>query len=122
MAGICRILAHRIPRNVNVISPKYCQNHVSYKSAIASTKLVEENEEKVVHAAVVSQQSTTSSAANIHDIQHHGGHGHPVFSKLEFMDAEEAYRSKTTWEIFRGLFVLKMCQFDSLVTYNKEVG
>ena len=57
---------------------------------------------------------------NIHDVQQLGGHGQPNNIHLEFMDAKEAYRSKTTWEIFRALFVLKMCQFDALVTYNKR--
>ena len=40
---------------------------------------------------------------------------------LAFCDSREAYKSKTTIEVARALLVFKLCQFDSLVTYNREV-
>lgn len=40
---------------------------------------------------------------------------------LTFSDTKEAYRSKTIYEIFRALLVLKLCQIDTLVEKNKQV-
>lgn len=41
---------------------------------------------------------------------------------LSFSESEIAYRSKTTLELMRSVMVLKLCQFDFLVKYNKQVG
>lgn len=40
---------------------------------------------------------------------------------LSFSESEIAYRSKTTLELMRSVMVLKLCQFDFLVKYNKQV-
>ena len=125
MAGICRLLTRNLPKNVNVVTEASFPNHVRLKSAAATAKLSEETKVKVMvggdHVPDHVDHVQKKEDVNIHDVQQLGGHGQPNNIHLEFMDAKEAYRSKTTWEIFRALFVLKMCQFDALVTYNKEV-
>ncbi|XP_063968147.1 proline dehydrogenase 1, mitochondrial-like [Lytechinus pictus] len=40
---------------------------------------------------------------------------------LSFSQPEIAYSSKTTLELLRSIMVLKLCQFDFLVKYNKQL-
>ncbi|CAL4125625.1 unnamed protein product, partial [Meganyctiphanes norvegica] len=40
---------------------------------------------------------------------------------LTFNDYESAFRSKTTKEILRSLFVFQMCSIEPLVTHNMKV-
>ena len=49
--------------------------------------------------------------------------GRPNFKALdtEFEDAKEAYRSKTTSELFRALLVFNLTSFDILVKHNIKV-
>ena len=39
-----------------------------------------------------------------------------------FDDGNNAYRSKTSWEIVRALAVFRLCSFDFLVNRNKQVS
>ncbi|XP_072044033.1 proline dehydrogenase 1, mitochondrial-like isoform X2 [Amphiura filiformis] len=127
MAGICRVLTQNLSRNARIVSNLNYPIGMRTKSAAAQPNIVVENEEKDVTSTGgndhVSSRAkiVVSSPPNIHDIQKLGGHGQPNTIQLEFIDAKEAYRSKTTWEIFRAIVVLRMCQFDALVTYNKEI-
>ena len=47
-------------------------------------------------------------------------HGHP-YVDLSFNNAEEAYRSKSNFEIIRSLLVFNLCSVKFLVDNNKEV-
>ena len=48
----------------------------------------------------------------------------PAFKNIDlnFENAEEAYKSKYTYELFRALFVFNLCSIKPLVDYNKEVS
>ncbi|XP_030848185.1 proline dehydrogenase 1, mitochondrial [Strongylocentrotus purpuratus] len=53
---------------------------------------------------------------------HEAGAGpSPRSLDLSFSESEIAYRSKTTLELMRSVMVLKLCQFDFLVKYNKQL-
>lgn len=41
--------------------------------------------------------------------------------RVDFEQTKEAYRSKDTAELLRGLLVFKLCSYDLLVDRNKEV-
>ena len=83
---------------------------------------------------VVCQQRLCSTAAtNIHvdpasreesarDDVKHGATScqHPQLD-LSFSSAYEAYRSKTTLELMRSLFVFELCSVNFLVNNNKQV-
>jgi len=40
---------------------------------------------------------------------------------LTFCDARQAYRSKSTWEILRGIIVFKLCSIETLVENNQKL-
>ncbi|XP_021364923.1 proline dehydrogenase 1, mitochondrial-like [Mizuhopecten yessoensis] len=70
-------------------------------------------------------KSTTASAASISSegIDDKSGldsDGHPVVD-LSFSNGKEAYRSKTTAELVRALFVFNMCSIQSLVVHNNKL-
>ena len=41
---------------------------------------------------------------------------------LDFDDSKQAFKSKTTWEIFRALTVFRLCSIDMIVSRNKKVS
>lgn len=45
------------------------------------------------------------------------------FNKLDlkFEDTKTAFKSKSNWELFRALVVLKLCSFQFLVKHNMEI-
>uniref|UniRef100_UPI00358ED0E4 proline dehydrogenase 1, mitochondrial n=1 Tax=Myxine glutinosa TaxID=7769 RepID=UPI00358ED0E4 len=40
---------------------------------------------------------------------------------VDFADTREAYKSKMTWELVRGLFVYKLCSIDLFVDHHKKL-
>ncbi|CAH1800477.1 unnamed protein product [Owenia fusiformis] len=46
-----------------------------------------------------------------------------VFSRLDlsFTSAQEAYKSKTTWELIRAIVVYKLCSYEFIVNRNREL-
>ena len=41
---------------------------------------------------------------------------------LTFLDHEAAFKSKTTWEVIRGLLVFHLCSIGPIVDNNEKVG
>lgn len=41
---------------------------------------------------------------------------------ISFSDTHAAFKSKTTWELVRALFVYVVCSFESLVAVNDKVN
>lgn len=41
---------------------------------------------------------------------------------MDFGDPQEAFRSKSSAELLRGLLVLGLCAVEPLVEHNREVG
>lgn len=57
-------------------------------------------------------------------LAHFRGEGHAPSGTdihVDFEQTKEAYKSKGTAELLRGLLVLKLCSYDFLVDKNKEV-
>lgn len=41
---------------------------------------------------------------------------------ITFEDAKAAFKSKTTWELYRAYIVYTLCSFEYLVEHNMKVG
>ncbi|XP_070573304.1 proline dehydrogenase 1, mitochondrial-like isoform X2 [Ptychodera flava] len=113
MEQITRILPRlsvgRVPKSIssrkNVVYRKILQRH---KSAVAIASK-ERDQDEFVKIDSEERQAFVQREAREKTVD------------LEFSNAQEAYKSKTTFEIFRALFVFKMCTYDLLVDYNKEL-
>lgn len=65
--------------------------------------------------AATKKQNETNNPQNVSATDITDGH------VLNFDDTTRAYRSKTTREIIRALFVFKLCSVNSLVDHNLQV-
>ncbi|XP_033748496.1 proline dehydrogenase 1, mitochondrial-like isoform X2 [Pecten maximus] len=67
-----------------------------------------------------SSASISSQTQSINEESRLDSDGHPVVD-LSFSNGKEAYRSKTTAELIRALFVFNMCSIQTLVTHNNKL-
>ncbi|XP_069135424.1 proline dehydrogenase 1, mitochondrial-like isoform X2 [Argopecten irradians] len=67
-----------------------------------------------------SSATSISSQDNLNEESRLDNDGHPVLD-LSFSCGKEAYRSKTTAELVRALFVFNMCSIPALVTHNNKL-
>ena len=95
--------------HTRILDGKYVQHHFSYvgRSKFTSTK-------SLYQESMTADGDTTTKHTNSTGDQQHS-------LDLSFCNAKEAYRSKTTGEIARGLFVFNMCSIPFLVNHNKTV-
>lgn len=96
--------------HVRILEGKYVQLQFSHLGRSKFTSTQRLNQESV----------TAGGTSNIEHDNSTGEHSMP-FLDLSFNSAKEAYRSKTTPEILRGLFVFNMCSIPFLVNNNKLI-
>lgn len=96
--------------HLRILEGKYVQLHFSHLGRSKFTSTQRLNQESV----------TAGGTSNIEHDNSTGDHPVPVLD-LSFNSAKEAYRSKTTPELLRALFVFNMCSIPFLVNNNKIV-
>lgn len=72
----------------------------------------------------VSRSSRAEAVLHHKALAHFSGVEHAQAGKeirVDFEQTKEAYKSKDTSELLRGLLVFKLCSYDFLVDKNKEV-
>lgn len=110
MAAMIRsTLFRNVSPHTRILDGKYVQHHFSYvgRSKFTSTKSL--YQESMTADGDTAMKHTNSTGDKQHSLD------------LSFCNAKEAYRSKTTGEIARGLFVFNMCSIPFLVNHNKTV-
>lgn len=96
--------------HLRILEGKYVQLHFSHLGRSKFTSTQRLNQESV----------TAGGTSNIEHDNSTREHPVPVLD-LSFNSAKEAYRSKTTPELLRALFVFNMCSIPFLVNNNKIV-
>ncbi|XP_022342294.2 proline dehydrogenase 1, mitochondrial-like isoform X1 [Crassostrea virginica] len=110
MAAMIRTTVFRnFSPHTRILDGKYVQLHFSHvgRSKFTSTK-------SLYQESMTADGDTTTKHTNSTGDQQHS-------LDLSFCNAKEAYRSKTTGEIARGLFVFNMCSIPFLVNHNKTI-
>ena len=110
MAAMIRsTLFRNISPHTRILDGKYVQLHFSHvgRSKFTSTKSL--YQESMAADGDTATKHTNSTGDQQHSLD------------LSFCNSKEAYRSKTTAEIARGLFVFNMCSIPFLVNHNKTV-
>lgn len=72
----------------------------------------------------VSRSSRAEAVLHRRALAHFRGEEHARAGadiRVDFEQTKEAYKSKATAELLRGLLVFKLCSYDFLVDRNKEV-
>ena len=102
-------LFRNISPHTRILDGKYVQLHFSHvgRSKFTSTKSL--YQESMAADGDTATKHTNSTGDQQHSLD------------LSFCNSKEAYRSKTTAEIARGLFVFNMCSIPFLVNHNKTV-
>lgn len=103
-------LIRNVSPHVRILEGKYLQLQFSHLGRSKFTSTQRLNQESV----------TAGGTSNIEHDNSTGEHPMPVLD-LSFNSAKEAYRSKTTPELLRALFVFNMCSIPFLVNNNKIV-
>lgn len=111
MAAMLRsTLIRNFSPHLRILEGKYVQLQFSHLGRSKFTSTQRLNQESV----------TAGGSSNIEHDNSTGEHPVPVLD-LSFNSAKEAYRSKTTPEILRALFVFNMCSIPFLVNNNKII-
>lgn len=101
---------HGRPRNLLVERLSFGPNRIGF--IYKSTAAVDIPDNEKTRTSPVAQNKTESRSYD---------DGHPQID-LSFTNPQEAYRSKTTGELFRAYFVFQLCSIPWIVGNNKMVG